>query len=578
MSSSTVTGEPLPGLYSRLPVAALSAACRAQPAPSAPVGRPDVVLVTIDTLRADHATPALMPTLAALSARGLRFTTARTVAPLTLPAHTSLMTGLYPPRHGVRLNGVRGLSPGVPTLAQAFSSAGYETAAFIGAFVLDRRFGLSESFAEYDDRIPRQKGAMDRLEAERRGSDVVDSAVRWLTQPARTRGRPLFLWVHLYDPHAPYEPPDESRRRANGDAYGGEVSYADEQVGRLIAALTSAGLSDPLIVVMGDHGESLGEHGEPGHGMLLYEGAVRIPLVIAGPGVPHGERSDPVSLVDVAPTLLARAGLPPWPDLDGRDLLAEGAAEDREVYGETEYPRTAGWSPLAMLANARWKLVDGPQPELYDSMADAHETSDRAGERPKDVAGMRQRLAPMRSARIQATQPAMPAEVERKLRALGYVAAAPSVPLPPDAPNPAAMMGDWSSFESALGATDAVRAAGVADHARTPGAGASRITAVRHDVGAGAGRGRAASRCPSGLSQCRVALAGRFRDRARSGGLRARGRSACRGACGRTESDRNRSLEPIGAQRARVVAHRQRSRDRGAGGVRTGCFDRPDQP
>ena len=430
-------------------------ACRSQSAPPAPIRHPDVVLITIDTLRADRATPALMPTFTALAARGLRFATARTVAPLTLPAHTSLMTGLYPPRHGVRLNGVRGVAPDVPTLARAFSSAGYDTGAFIGAFVLDRRFGLSEGFAEYDDRIARQKGAMDRLEAERRGGDVVDSAVRWLTQPARASGRPIFLWVHLYDPHAPYQPPEESRRKANGEAYGGEVSYADEQVGRLIAALTAAGHADPVIVVMGDHGESLGEHGEPGHGMLLYEGAVRIPLVIAGPGVPHGERSDPVSLVDVAPTLLARAGLPPWPNVDGRDLLAEAAADDREVYGETEYPRTAGWSPLAMLANARWKLVDGPQPELYDSTADARETADRANERPRDVGAMRQRLGPLRSVTAPATPSAVPAEVERKLRALGYVASAPTVPLPPNAPNPVAMMADWSSFESALAAVNA---------------------------------------------------------------------------------------------------------------------------
>jgi choline-sulfatase len=416
------------------------------------MGHPDVVLISIDTLRADHATPELMPAVAGLAARGLRFTAARTVAPLTLPAHTSLMTGLYPPRHGVRLNGVRGLTPGVPTLAQAFSSAGYDTAAFIGAFVLDRRFGLSEGFAEYDDRIPRRKGAMDRLEAERRGSDVVDSAVRWLMQPARAQDRPLFVWVHLYDPHAPYEPPDDARRRGNGDPYSGEVAYADAQVGRLIAALSAAGRREPLIVVIGDHGESLGEHGEPGHGLLLYEGAVRIPLVVAGPGVPHGDRSDPVSLVDVAPTLLARADLSRWPNLDGRDLLAAPSPEDREVYAETEYPRAAGWSPLAALANARWKLVDSSQPELYDAMEDRRETSNRAADRPRDVAGMRQRLSVLRST-ASPVPAAVPADVERKLRALGYVAAAPTVPLPPNAPNPAAMMPDWSAFESALAAT-----------------------------------------------------------------------------------------------------------------------------
>jgi arylsulfatase A-like enzyme len=145
--------------------------------------------------------------------------------------------------------------------------------------------------------------------------------------------------VHLYDPHAPYEPPDAARARANGDGYSGEVAYADEQLGRLMAALTSAGRPDPIIAVVGDHGESLGEHGEPGHGMLLYDGAMRIPLVVSGPGVPQGERPEAVSLVDVAPTLLARAGVAGLPAIDGHDLLASADPEDREVYGETEYPR-----------------------------------------------------------------------------------------------------------------------------------------------------------------------------------------------------------------------------------------------
>jgi arylsulfatase A-like enzyme/Flp pilus assembly protein TadD len=433
-------------------LALLASGCGSRQAPPAPVRHPDVLLVSIDTLRADRATPELMPSLTAVAARGVRFDAARTVAPLTLPAHTSLMTGRYPPRTGVRLNGVQGLAPDVPTLAQAFTGAGYDTAAFVGAFVLDRRFGLSQGFAEYDDRIARQPGASQRLEAERRGSEVADRAARWIAQPERSPDRPLFVWVHFYDPHAPYDPPEAARARAHGDAYGGEVSFADEQLGRVIAAFTSAGRRDPLIVVVGDHGESLGEHGEPGHGMLLYEGAVRIPLVIAGPGVPHADRHEPVSLVDIAPTMLARAGLSAWTSIDGRDLLsADGADSAREVYAETEYPRSAGWSPLSMLANARWKLVEAKSPELYDLAADPREAADRSADNARDVTTMRQRLAALRSS-PPASSPsaAVPDEVARKLRALGYVAPAPSLPIPENAPNPAAMMVEWAAFESAL--------------------------------------------------------------------------------------------------------------------------------
>ena len=423
-----------------------------------PSRRPDVVLVTIDTLRADHATATVMPSLAALAARGMRFTAARTVAPLTLPAHTSVMTGLYPPRHGVRLNGGKGLSPDVPTLAQIFRTAGYDTAAFIGAFVLDRRFGLAEGFAHYDDRIDRDASAMDKLEAERRGSLVVDGAIEWLTRRERPPDRPLFLWVHLYDPHAPYAPPASAA--PSSDPYRGEVEYADQQLGRLLAVLSSRGCGDGgrggggrpdcVVVVVSDHGESLGDHGEPGHGMLLYESAMRIPFVIAGPGVAHGERHDPVSLVDVAPTVLARTGLAPLASIDGHDLFAGPPPADRQVYGETEYPRLAGWAPLAMLANARWKLVDAPAPELYEIAGDASESSNQAAAHSSVVVGMRQWLVSLRARSVPVSSTVVTAEAERRLRTLGYVAGAtPALPSA-TAPNPAAMMREWTSFESAL--------------------------------------------------------------------------------------------------------------------------------
>jgi arylsulfatase A-like enzyme/Flp pilus assembly protein TadD len=431
-------------------IALISISCTPGRAPSSAGPRADVLLITIDTLRADHATPELMPSLTSLAAQGLRFTSARTVAPLTLPAHTSLMTGLYPPRHGVRLNGAQGPAAETPTLARAFRAAGYDTAAFIGAFVLDRRFGLAEGFDRYNDRVPRRQAAMDRLEAERRGAVVVDAAIEWLTSAERKSDRPLFVWVHLYDPHAPYDAPAPAAARAGGQPYRGEVAYADEQVGRLLAALGSLKRADPIVVVVGDHGESLGEHGEPGHGMLLYEGAVRIPLVVAGPGVPHGQRDDPVSLVDVAPTVLARAGIAALADIDGHDLLGGHPSAEREVYGETEYPRLAGWAPLSMLVNARWKLLDASTPELYDLARDAGESSNVAPERPDALAAMQQRLAGVRARAAPSRPGALSAEADRRLRSLGYIASAPSPPASAQPVNPAAMMREWAAFEAAL--------------------------------------------------------------------------------------------------------------------------------
>ena len=286
--------------------------------------RVNLLLVTIDTLRADRVNASLTPNIEALSARGVSFTRARTVAPLTLPAHVSLMTGLLPPNHGVRLNGVHRLGAGIPTLAQTLKTAGYRTGAFVGAYVLNRRFGLAQGFDTYDDEIARGESSVGLLEAERRGGVVAERAIGWL-QSLRNDGEPFMMWVHLYDPHAPYDPPPDMLARAMGQPYDGEVAYADAQLGRLVEAVRAAGVLDrTLIVVAGDHGESLGEHGESTHGLLLYESALRIPLVLAGAGVAPARRADPTSLVDVLPTVVGVLGLPPPANLDGRDALGTG--------------------------------------------------------------------------------------------------------------------------------------------------------------------------------------------------------------------------------------------------------------
>jgi choline-sulfatase len=450
------------------------------PAPKAPAQPPDVVLITVDTLRADRVGRGLTPAIDAAGARGARFLGARTTVPLTLPAHVSLMTGALPPATGVRLNGVHRFDGSRPTLAQLFKSAGRDTAAFIGAFVLDSQFGLDGGFDTYDDQIARPPGAPLRLDAERPASAVADRAIAWLRgrRQAGASRRPYFLWAHFYDPHAPYTPPADALARAGGDAYGGEVAYADAEIGRLLRAVSDTGAGRPtLIVILGDHGESLGEHGERTHGMLLYDGALRIPLVIAGPGVPAEARRQPVSIVDVAPTVLRLAGLAAPKGMQGRDLFS-GAGAARDVYAETMYPRTLGWAPLTALVEDRWKVIaaEGDGDELYDLEGDPGERETAAARKPEIVRAAVERLSAIGQAEAAPATSATNAAARERLRALGYVAAAPpSRPAGGRAVNPASQIAVWVAFESATeqlnaGAAPAALAALAALHAANPGA------------------------------------------------------------------------------------------------------------
>jgi choline-sulfatase len=405
--------------------------------------RPDIVLITIDTLRADRLGRGFTPAIDAVAARGRRFTTARTTAPLTLPAHVSIMTGLLPGWHGVHENGAV-FKVQRPTLAKTLGQAGYQTAAFVGAYVLDRRFGLSDGFDHYDDRITRDPNAADRLEAERQGSDVVDAALAWLPR-ARS---PYFLWIHLYDPHAPYAAPAEYVGRAGGNPYDGEVAYADAQVARIDAALATR--SNAVIAIAGDHGEGLGEHDERTHGMLAYDSTLRVPLVLAGGGISPAVVEGPVSLIDLSPTLLRRAGLTPDTNTGGLDLLST-VPRDRDIYAETRYPRTAGWHSLSILAGERWKLVLSSEAELYDINADPAEVSDLSGAHSTIVQGMASRLRQL-EASAGPSSAQVDADAAERLRALGYVSgsASSSGKDDPKAPNPARVIGAWATFEEAL--------------------------------------------------------------------------------------------------------------------------------
>jgi choline-sulfatase len=419
------------------------AACRNDPPPS-PAPRPDIVLITIDTLRADRVGRGLTPTLDALAQRGVRFTNARTAVPLTLPAHVTIMTGALPPAHGVRENGVT-FKPGPLPLARVLHDAGYSTAAFVGAYVLDHRFGLADGFDVYDDQITRNPERPLRLEAERRGEEVVNAALAWLA-PAK---RPFFLWVHLYDPHAPYDPPAEWRAKAGGNAYDGEVAYADAQIGRLLDGLKGRGLLDPsLIVATGDHGEGLGAHDEDTHGMLAYDSTLRVPLIAASPQLKARTVTNTVSLVDLAPSVLHQIGL------GGQTARIVDLFDDppptSDSYAETLYPATAGWHPIQALATKQWKLLLSSEPELYDMTADPAETRNLAAATPGVVRQLTSALQERERSAGTAPAAAVSQEAADRLRSLGYVSGVTQSAPDPDAPNPAKVIDGWRQFERAL--------------------------------------------------------------------------------------------------------------------------------
>jgi arylsulfatase A-like enzyme/thioredoxin-like negative regulator of GroEL len=388
-----------------------------------------VVLVTLDTLRADRvgcygAERAHTPTIDELATKGVRFTTAISPAPVTLPAHASLLTGLDPPRHGVRHNGIFRLPDDVPTLAERFRDAGFATAAAVGAVVLDRQHGLDRGFDHYDDSMSGRTASRATSYAERTADQVVDSVLSWLEgAPER-----FFLWVHLYDPHADYDPPAGFRAAFPGDPYAGEIAFADSELRRLLETLEQRfGEDSTLVVVTSDHGESLGQHGELSHSLTVYDATQRVPLVMAGPGLPSGlVLEEPVGLVDVAPTLLSLAHLPPFADTSGIDLrqvIAGEKTRDRVHYVETLVPQLDfGWSPLLGVRSPGFKYVRAPRPELYDLTIDPNEMRDLSGERPDLVAEL-DALVEERLARARESVPLVAPESDHRalLEALGYV-------------------------------------------------------------------------------------------------------------------------------------------------------------
>ncbi len=398
------------------------------PAPGATGGGPplrggDVLLVTIDTLRADAVGFAgnrrvETPTLDRLAAAGRVFTDAHAHNVVTLPSHTNILTGRYPYQHGVRENSGFVLATTVPTLGTMLGGAGYATAAFVAAFPLDRRFGLGRGFAVYDDSFPRGSDPAQFVLAERRGDKVVTPALAWWRQH---RGQRRFLWVHLYDPHAAYEPPEPFASRYRDDPYLGEVAATDSFLAPLLLPFLRGEEPPALVVVTADHGESLGEHGELTHGLFAYEATLKVPLVVWYPGIAPGRDERAARHVDIVPTVLAALGLAVPADLPGRSLLGPPPADETSYFESLSTCLNRGWAPLRGMLRDHRKYVDLPLPELYDLAADPHEEHNLVDSDRRTARALQRQLP------AESTWPpspgAVPAEVAKNLRSLGYAAA-----------------------------------------------------------------------------------------------------------------------------------------------------------
>lgn len=385
----------------------------------------DVILITVDTLRADALgfagnNEVETPWLDRLAAGGRVFTDAHAHSVTTLPSHASILTGLYSFQHGARHNGGYRLGDDLPTLATLLADAGFATAAFVGAFPLDSRFGLDRGFDVYDDDFSTPDSLF--LTSERPGDEVVALAQRWWDDNASQR---RFLWLHLFDPHAPYSPPPAFALRYPESPYLGEVAATDSHLSLLLEGLLEqepAATNDqrPLVVFTSDHGESLGEHGEFSHGLFAYEATLRVPLVVWGAGVEPGLDSRAARHIDLLPTIAQAVGIDPPGELPGRSLLEPSATHPRVSYfealsGNLDY----GWAPLQGVLKDGMKLIDLPIPELYDLAVDPREVDNLIARRP-DSARELKALLPTQSAWTPlGAEPS--AEVAARLKSLGYV-------------------------------------------------------------------------------------------------------------------------------------------------------------
>ena len=428
---------------------------RSADAVRAKLANANVLLITLDTTRADrigaygHAA-AETPRLDRLAREGALFEQTITPTAFTLPAHSSILTGLYPPFHGVRLNGGAALADVQTTLAERLSAAGYRCGAVVGAFVIDQRWGLAQGFEHYDDNFKLEAGQrLDLAGVQRPADQVVDLGLEWLDAGD---GRPFFAWLHLYDPHIPYDPPEPFKSRFTGRGpgglYDGEIAFTDSEVGRVLDWLDEKGLIDrTVVVVVGDHGEALGDHGESEHGYFVYDATVHVPLImkVPGSGAAGVRVSQQVRTIDVMPTVLDLVGVAPPQPLHGRSLLPlildPERDEPRSAYSESMAVHLQyGWSALYGLRTATHKFIDAPRAELYDHVNDTGEGTNRLRDEPVLAERLRAQLDALRE-EIAAGAPATEAadldqETLGMLAALGYVGGDSAAPTGEDLADP----------------------------------------------------------------------------------------------------------------------------------------------
>jgi arylsulfatase A-like enzyme/Flp pilus assembly protein TadD len=387
---------------------------------------PNLLLITVDTLRADAISYTgrklgQTPTIDRLAANGRVFANTRAHSVTTLPSHASILTGLYPYEHGARENGGFRLDPAPATLATLARSVGFRTAAFVGAFPLDSRFGLDRGFEVYDDDLPAR--GVDRVMqqiggySERPATTVVERAWTWWEEH---RGQRRFLWIHLYEPHVPYEPPEPYLSRFRGRPYIGEVAAVDGALAPVLDRFLSGKEEPTLIVLTSDHGEALGSHGERTHGLFAYEATLRVPLIFWGPGVKQGTDKTPSRLVDVLPSIAGRLSIEVPPGLPGRSLLAGAMSESRDIsyFEALSAHLDFDWAPLYGVVDGKWKLIQLPIPELYDLEVDPQESHNLFSIRQDEARRLASQIP------IEATRPVnrtVSAEDAERLRSLGYL-------------------------------------------------------------------------------------------------------------------------------------------------------------
>ena len=390
-------------------------ACSRAETPTQPSPTPaDIILITIDTWRADAAGFAgnagvKTPFLDSLAARGIVFTNAHAHNVVTLPSHVNVLTGLNPYEHGVRENAGFVLDPKIETVAERLQAAGYATGAFVAAFPLDARYGLNQGFQTYDDNYGKGRTSLDFTVQERPATAVLQEAAKWWQSAS---GRKRFLWVHLYDPHAPYAPPEPFAAQYRNSPYLGEVAATDDALSRHLAPLIT---NDTTLIVTADHGEALGDHGEATHGLFAYEAVLKVPLLVIGPGIAPRKESAYVRHIDIAPTVLERAGL--TAKLPGQSLLQP--IKEVDTYFEAlSTSLNRGWAPLTGIIRERKKFIDLPVPELYDLPSDPAEAKNLYAELRRESTAARNALNALKVAPNANRN--VSAEETARLRSLGY--------------------------------------------------------------------------------------------------------------------------------------------------------------